>query len=79
MKTILQSSTLIKLVALNDVNGNEQHIYLNVSHTGEIIKAYDVANRGIYAVPKELKIKAINANIIYISKKEYKRILKEYE
>ncbi|SVB62832.1 uncharacterized protein METZ01_LOCUS215686 [marine metagenome] len=79
MKTILQSSSLIKLVALNDVNGNEQHIYLNVSHSGEIIKAYDVANKGIYAVPEELKIKAINANIIYISQKEYKRILKEYE
>tara|TARA_B100001115_G_C15497953_1_gene235582 strand:- start:22 stop:261 length:240 start_codon:yes stop_codon:yes gene_type:complete len=79
MKTILQSSTLIKLVVLNDVNGNEQHIYLNISHTGEIIKAYDVANKGVYSVPEELKIKAINANIIYISEKEYKRILKEYE
>tara|TARA_B100000963_G_C22086191_1_gene434441 strand:+ start:173 stop:412 length:240 start_codon:yes stop_codon:yes gene_type:complete len=79
MKTILQSSTLIKLVALNDVNGNEQHIYLHIANTGRILKAYDVANRGVYAVPKELKNKAINASYVYISTNEYERILKEYE
>ena len=78
-KQLIETSSLLKLIANNDINGNEQHIYLNVSHSGEIIKAYDVANKGIYAVPEELKIKAINANIIYISEKEYKRILKEYE
>lgn len=79
MKTILQSSSLIKLIAHNDVNGNEQHIYLNISHSGEILRAYDVCNKGIYAVPQELKVKAINANSLNISIKEYKRILKEYE
>ena len=79
MKTILQSSSLIKLIAHNDVNRNEQHIYLNISHSGEIIKAYDVCNKGIYSVPSELKVKAINASCISISTKEYKRILKEYE
>tara|TARA_R100001015_G_C4587186_1_gene143005 strand:- start:485 stop:745 length:261 start_codon:yes stop_codon:yes gene_type:complete len=78
-KQLIETSSLIKLIASNDVNGNEQHIYLHIANTGRILKAYDVANRGIYAVPKELKDKAINSSCISISIKEYKRILKEYE
>mgnify|MGYP001183041473 CR=1 FL=1 len=78
-KELIETSSLIKLIANNDVNGNEQHIYLHLSSNGRIFKAYDVCNRGIYAVPKELKDKAINASCISISIKEYKRILKEYE
>ena len=50
-----------------------------VTFKNTILKAYDVANRGVYSVPKELKNKAINASCISISIKEYKRILKEYE
>ena len=79
MQTISQTSSLIKLIAHNDINGNEQHIYLNICHSGKILKAYDVCNKGVYAVPEQLKVKAINANSLNISIKEYKRILKEYE
>jgi len=78
-KQLIQTSSLLKLIANNDINGNEQHIYLHIANTGRILKAYDICNRGIYAVPKELKDKAINASCISISIKEYKRILKEYE
>jgi len=78
-KQLIETSSLIKLIANNDINGNEQHIYLHIANTGRILKAYDVANRGVYSVPKELKNKAINASCISISIKEYKRILKEYE
>jgi hypothetical protein len=78
-KQLIETSSLIKLIASNDVNGNEQHIYLHIANTGRILKAYDVCNRGVYSVPKELKNKAINASCISISTKEYKRILKEYE
>ena len=62
-KQLIETSSLIKLIA----------------NTGRILKAYDVANKGIYSVPKELKNKAINASYVNISSKEYKRILKEYE
>ena len=75
----IETSSLLKLIANNDMNGNEQHIYLHIANTGRILKAYDVANRGVYAVPKELKNKAINASYVYISTNEYERILKEYE
>tara|TARA_R100000353_G_scaffold3172_1_gene4893 strand:- start:106 stop:366 length:261 start_codon:yes stop_codon:yes gene_type:complete len=78
-KQLIETSSLIKLIASNDINGNEQHIYLHIANTGRILKAYDVANKGIYSVPQELKNKAINASCISISIKEYKRILKEYE
>jgi len=78
-KQLIETSSLLKLIANNDINGNEQHIYLHLSNNGRILKAYDVCNRSIYAVPKELKNKAINASCISISTKEYKRILKEYE
>ena len=78
-KQLIETSSLLKLIANNDINGNEQHIYLHIANTGRILKAYDVANRGIYSVPKELKNKAINASCISISIKEYKRILREYE
>ena len=78
-KQLIETSSLIKLIASNDINGNEQHIYLHIANTGRILKAYDVANRGVYSVSKELKNKAINASCISISIKEYKRILKEYE
>ena len=78
-KQLIETSSLLKLIANNDINGNEQHIYLHIDNTGRILKAYDICNRGIYAVPKELKDKAINASCISISIKEYKRILKEYE
>ena len=78
-KQLIETSSLIKLIASNDVNGNEQHIYLHIANTGRILKAYDVANKGVYSVPQELKNKAINASCISISIKEYKRILREYE
>ena len=78
-KQLIETSSLLKLIADNDTNGNEQHIYLHIANTGRILKAYDVANRSVYAVPQELKNKAINASCISISIKEYKRILKEYE
>ena len=78
-KQLIETSSLIKLIASNDIIGNEQHIYLHIANTGRILKAYDVANKGIYSVPQELKNKAINASCISISIKEYKRILKEYE
>ena len=78
-KQLIETSSLIKLIANNDINGNEQHIYLHIANSGRILKAYDVANRGVYSVPKELKNKAINASCISISTTEYKRILKEYE
>ena len=78
-KQLIETSSLIKLIASNDVNGNEQHIYLHIANTGRILKAYDVANRGVYSVPQELKNKAINASCISISINEYKRILREYE
>ena len=78
-KQLIETSSLLKLIANNDINSNEQHIYLHIANTGRILKAYDVANRGIYSVPKELKNKAINASCISISIKEYKRILREYE
>ena len=78
-KQLIETSSLLKLIANNDINGNEQHIYLHIANTGRILKAYDVCNKGIYAVPQELKNKAINASCISISIKEYKRILKEYE
>ena len=78
-KQLIETSSLIKLIASNDVSGNEQHIYLHIANSGRILKAYDVANRGVYSVPQELKNKAINASCISISIKEYKRILKEYE
>ena len=78
-KQLIETSSLLKLIANNDINGNEQHIYLHIANTGRILKAYDVCNKGIYAVPKELKDKAINASCISISIKEYKRILKDYE
>ena len=78
-KQLIETSSLLKLIANNDINANEQHIYLHIANTGRILKAYDVCNRGIYAVPKELKDKAINASYVHISTKEYERILKEYE
>ena len=78
-KQLIETSSLLKLIANNDINGNEQHIYLHIANTGRILKAYDVANRGVYSVPQELKDKAINASCISISIKEYKRILKDYE
>tara|TARA_R100000353_G_scaffold82304_1_gene61750 strand:- start:8 stop:268 length:261 start_codon:yes stop_codon:yes gene_type:complete len=78
-KQLIETSSLLKLIANNDINGNEQHIYLHIANSGRILKAYNVCNRGVYAVPKELKDKAINSSCISISIKEYKRILKEYE
>ena len=78
-KQLIETSSLLKLIANNDINGNEQHIYLHIANTGRILKAYDVANRGVYSVPQELKDKAINASYVNISTEEYKRILKEYE
>ena len=75
-KQLIETSSLLKLIANNDVNGNEQHLYIHISNTGTILKVYDVCNMGIYSVPKELKQKAIQADSIYISVKEYKRLLK---
>ncbi len=78
-KELIETSSLLKLIANNDINGNEQHIYLHIANSGRILKAYDVCNRGVYAVPKELKQKAIQADSIYISVKEYKRLLELHE
>ena len=75
-KQLIETSSLLKLIANNDVNGNEQHLYIHISNTGTILKVYDVCNMGIYSVPKELKQKAIQADYINISVKEYKRLLK---
>lgn len=75
-KELIQTSSLLKLIANNDINGNEQHLYLHLSNTGHILKVYDVCNMGIYSVPSELKQKAIQADSIYISVKEYQRLLK---
>jgi len=75
-KQLIETSSLLKLIANNDINGNEQHLYIHLSNTGTILKVYDVCNMGIYSVPKELKQKAIQADYINISVKEYKRLLK---
>ena len=75
-KQLIEISSLLKLIANNDINGNEQHLYIHLSNTGTILKVYDVCNMGIYSVPKELKQKAIQADYINISVKEYKRLLK---
>ena len=78
-KELIQTSSLLKLIANNDVNGNPQHLYLHLSNRGRILKVYDVLYEGIYSVPSELKQKAIQADSIYISVEEYKRLLKLHE
>ena len=78
-KQLIETSSLLKLIANNDINGNPQQLYLHLSNRGRILKVYDVLYESIYAVPKELKQKAIQADSIYISVKEYKRLLNLHE
>ena len=78
-KQLIETSSLLKLIANNDINGNPQQLYLHLSNRGRILKVYDVLYEDIYAVPKELKQKAIQADSIYISVKEYKRLLNLHE
>ena len=78
-KQLIETSSLLKLIANNDINGNPQHLYLHLSNNGRILKVYDVLYEGVNAVPSELKQKAIQADSIYISEKEYKRLLKLHE
>ena len=74
-KQLIETSSLLKMIANNDINGNPQQLYLHLSNRGRILKVYDVLYEGINAVPSELKQKAIQADCINISVKEYKRLL----
>ena len=74
-KQLIETSSLLKMIANNDINGNPQQLYLHLSNRGRILKVYDVLYDGINAVPGELKQKAIQADSIYISVIEYKRVL----
>tara|TARA_Y100000114_G_scaffold3730_1_gene3058 strand:+ start:474 stop:737 length:264 start_codon:yes stop_codon:yes gene_type:complete len=78
-KQLIETSSLLKLIANNDINGNPQHLYLHLNNRGRILKVYDVLYEGINSVPAELQMKAIQADSIYISVKEYKRLLKLHE
>lgn len=78
-KQLIETSSLLKMIANNDINGNPQQLYLHLSNRGRILKVYDVLYDDINAVPGELKQKAIQADSIYISVKEYKRLLNLHE
>ena len=78
-KQLIETSSLLKMIANNDINGNPQQLYLHLSNRGRILIVYDVLYDGINAVPGELKQKAIQADSIYISVKEYKRLLNLHE
>ena len=41
-KQLIETSSLLKMIANNDINGNPQQLYLHLSNRGRILKVYDV-------------------------------------
>lgn len=73
-----KQTTIIRLNAGNDNNGNPRRVYILLSTTGEIIRAYPEAYSGYNAVPEEFRQQARNAQTIPTTPKYYHDILKQY-
>lgn len=69
---------LCSLLCPNDVNGNPRRIYVLLEDEGAIVAVWDEGYMGSHAVPGVWREDAYNAPRVYISGKEYRRILKEF-
>lgn len=71
-------STVIRLDAGNDRNGNPRRVYVAISEGGDIIGAWNEGYCGDQCVPLCLHVKAKLAPTFETTAAEYKGILKEF-
>lgn len=75
----MKTSSIIKLNASNDSNGNPRRVFVGIAPCGAISGAWDEGYAGGNAVPMRLRKMASNACTFDTTPSEYRELVRRFQ